>query len=365
MRQATLFAKLTLLIAALGPAALPASGACARESEPPLRVLTTLGVLADIVREVGGDRVAVEALADPEEDPHYVQPRPTLMKKARDADALVEIGLKLELWADLVADGSGNSWIRTGAPGRIVASRDIRTLELPAVLSRAHGDVHPYGNPHIWLDPVNVRTMAENVAGGLARIDPGHEEGYRKRLRDFQRRLDVALYGEGLVERIGGDRLTRLAERGKLFDYLERQGMTDRLGGWLAKALPLRGESMVTYHKTWIYFATRFGLEIPIELEEKPGIPPSPRHRNQVIEVMRQRGTKRIVLAGFYDRRAAEFIAGRTGAVVVRVPIDVGTSPRSRTYVQWMDFVLDRLLENATGSGSTGRGTAGPAGADR
>src|SRR5262249_34299565 len=133
-----------------------------QSNEKPLEVVTTLGVLASLASEVGGTRVHAEALADPRQDPHYVEPKPTLMQKARAADLFIEVGLQLELWGEKVASGSGNPKIQMGQPGRVVASTGVQTLELPAVLSREWGDVHPYGNPHVWLDPLNAKTMAEN-----------------------------------------------------------------------------------------------------------------------------------------------------------------------------------------------------------
>jgi zinc/manganese transport system substrate-binding protein len=291
---------LAFLILLSGPAASlhaaePADAVAPTEGDRRLSVLTTLGVLADVTREIGRERVDVDALADPGQDPHYVQARPTLMKKARGADALILVGLELELWADLVADGSANGTIQRGRPGRIVASRGIRTLQLPEVLTRDAGHVHPQGNPHVWLDPVNFRTIAANVARGLSEIDPGHRDTYEANLAAYTAKLDAALFGPELVAEVGGDRLARLAEQGRLFEYLERRELADRLGGWLARASSLRGQRIVSYHQTWIYLARRFGFDVPIEIEEKPGIPPSARHRERVIDTIRETGASAIL----------------------------------------------------------------------
>src|SRR5262245_59233218 len=181
-----------------------------------LEVVTTLSVLADLVEEIGGGHVHVEALADPRQDPHFVEPRPTLMQKARAADLFVEVGLQLELWAEKVAAGSGNARIQAGQPGRVVASAGVATLELPAVLSREWGDVHPYGNPHVWLDPLNARTMAGNIAAALQKIDAGHADEYAQNLARFEQRIDEALFGAELVKQVGGKQLGRLARQGRL-----------------------------------------------------------------------------------------------------------------------------------------------------
>jgi len=310
-----------------------------------IQVVTTLTVLEYVAREIGGDRVVVHSLSNPHQDPHYVQPRPTLMKLAREADLFVEIGLQLELWAQKVVDGSANPAIQSGQPGRVIASDGISTLELPRVLSREWGDIHPHGNPHVWLDPVNVKTIAANIAGGLIRVDPVHVRDYRQNLRSFTDRIDIALFGRELVDEIGGRKLTRLSMQGKLDDYLEARDLRDKLGGWLKAAEPIRGNRFVTYHKTWVYFADRFGLEIPVEIEEKPGITPSARHRDRVIQQMRSDDIRLIVLSSFYDRSAADYISRETGASVVMFPIDLQVVEGVDTYFDLIGYYLDEMAK--------------------
>ena len=328
-------------------ALLVASSASARATEdPPIKVVTTLSLLKDLTEQVGGDRVAVQSLSDPSEDPHYVQPRPTLMQRAREADAFVELGLQLELWGGKVVEGSGNTKIQAGQPGRIVASAGISTLELPQQLSREWGDVHPYGNPHIWLDPLNAKDMAANIAHGLEKVDAAHAGQYEERLKKFEEKIDVAMFGQALVTEVGARMLTRKAREGKLDSYLESRKLDERLGGWMKRTVPLRGRPIVTYHKSWIYFAERFGLTIPIEIEDKPGIPPSARHRDAVVEMIKQRGIKTILQEVFYDRGAANYLAEATGAHVVVVPIDIGPSVGIGNYFDLIDNCIDRILDS-------------------
>ncbi len=333
-----------LAVASILEAAAPSIAA--ETDARPLRIVTTLGVLADLAREVGGSRVEVDTLSDPARDPHYVQARPTLMKKARDADVLIEVGLDLELWAELVAEGAANPKIQRGQPGRIIASKGVRRLEIPSQLTRAQGHIHPYGNPHIWLDPVRAREMAETIADGFAAIDPEHATTYEKGLDAFRAKLDEALFGADLVEEVGGDRLVRLAEQDRLLEWLERRELADRLGGWFAELAPLRGASICTYHKTWIYFTERFGMTVRTEIEEKPGIAPSARHREHVIREIGQSQARLILMAGFHDRRIADAIAERAAVPVLEVPIDVGADG-SRTYIAFFDALVDRILEAA------------------
>jgi zinc/manganese transport system substrate-binding protein len=323
------------------------AGARAAPAGDPLEVVTTLNVLADVAREIGGDLVHAQSLADARQDPHTVEPRPTLMQVARKADVFVEIGLQLELWGEKVVSGSGNTKIQRGQPGRIVASTGVRTLELPQVLSREWGDVHPYGNPHIWLDPIQVKHIAENIARGLEAVDAAHAEVYRTRLKAYEDRIDRALFGPELVEEVGGAKLSRLAEQDRLSEYLEQHKLADKLGGWLKRAAPLKGRPIVTYHKTAIYAAQRFGFTIPIEIEEKPGIPPSARHRDHVLEVMKAQGVRTILQAVYYDRAAGEYLASKTGAHLIVIPIDVGTE-EAPTYFDLIDLMLSSLVASET-----------------
>lgn len=309
-----------------------------------LKVVTTLPVLKNLAEEIGGDKVQVEALADPHEDPHFVQPRPTLMKRGREADAFIEIGLQLELWTENLINGSGNLKIQKGQPGLIIASTNVPTLELPQSLSREWGDVHPYGNPHIWLDPINAKQIAENIANGFKAIDQANAAYYEQRLAAFHHKIDDALFGADLVREIGGSKLTRLARQGKLLEYLKTRNLDDKLGGWLKKAAPLAGLKIISYHKTWVYFAQRFGFMIPLELEEKPGIEPSARHRDRVIETMKAQNIKTILVEQFYKRTAADYIAEQTGARVVVVPIDVGSNASTPTYFDLIDYLIASLL---------------------
>jgi ABC-type Zn uptake system ZnuABC Zn-binding protein ZnuA len=337
------------LLAAAALGLLPAASLV--RPPAPLKVVTTLSILADLAREVGGDRVAVEALSDPHEDPHFVAPRPTLMQRAREASVFIELGLQLELWAGKVVEGSGNPGIQTGQAGRIVASAGIPTLELPQQLSREWGDVHPFGNPHIWLDPLNTKEMAANIAHGFERVDPEGKDGYEARLKSFQDRIDAALFGEALVKEVGGKQLSRRARDGNLAAWLKDKGLADKLGGWLKRAAPLSGRPVVTYHKSWIYFCERFGLKVPIEIEEKPGIQPSARHRDAVVDLIKKVGVKTILEEVFYDRGAADYLAKETGAHVLIVPIDVGESVGAKTYFDLVDMLLGQLLESETGAG--------------
>jgi ABC-type Zn uptake system ZnuABC Zn-binding protein ZnuA len=315
-RAAGLAVAFSLLLALAAPAAWAA----------PLKVVTTLAPYAAIAREVGGDLVTVESIARGDEDGHFIKPKPSYALMLRDADLFVTTGLDLELWAPVLVDKSGNRGIRDGAPGYVSASQGVPLLEVPSSASRAAGDVHVYGNPHLFTSPLNAKIVAGNVAAGLKRVDGAHASQYDANLARFRQRIDEALYGKELVGLLGSERLDPLARKGELIGFLRGQSyegkpLLDRLGGWLGEGMIFRGKDVVAYHKNWIYFTDLFGLHVVDYVEPKPGIPPSARHVHELIETMQQRGVKVILAASYFSQQQVETIAERTEARAVVVPL--------------------------------------------
>lgn len=336
-----------LVIVAIALAALAHTAAPAAAGPKKVTVVTTLNVLAAVTKEIGGDRVAVSALAKPNQDPHTLVAKPTYKVAAKNARMFVELGLGLDGWASAVTDASGNPGIQSGQPGRVIASDGIMTKELPATLSKSWGDIHPQGNPHVWLDPVNAKQVAANIAAGLTRVDPDGAAAYAANLKAFQAKLDDALYGRALVEEYGASKLERLSRRDELIDYLKTKGTYDKLGGWLKRAEPLRGLKIVTYHKTWIYFCDRFGIVIDGEIEEKPGIPPSQDYLARLIKKIQADGVRVLFVDPIYPSKDGAFIAGKTGAKIVASPIDVGGAPGTGDYFALIDTLITRVLAAA------------------
>jgi zinc/manganese transport system substrate-binding protein len=342
MKKYAAFALLALLV--LG--GLQASAA--REGK--LKIVTTLGYLRYVAQEVGGDRVTAVALANPRQDPHYVTPTPAMNQLTSDADLFIENGLSLDIWQKNVVDASGNPNIQPGNPGHLVATVNVPVKELPTEVSRAWGDIHPQGNPHVWLDPLNIRIVAANIAERLGQIDPANTAYYRARLEQYKAKLDAAMFGEELVRALGksgGDVLVRKAENNELADWLKLRGLTGKLGGWMKEAESLVGTRVISYHKTYIYFADRFGLQITGELEEKPGIPPPPQHRDAVVEEVKREGIKVILNDNFYSREAADYVASKTGARVLITYLDVGALPEVDTYEKLITYLVQNIAQAA------------------
>jgi ABC-type Zn uptake system ZnuABC Zn-binding protein ZnuA len=334
----------TLIVALLAALPLASPGAAPPQDAGKKKVMCTLPVLKAIADELNGGAFEIIALAKPDQDPHTVSPTPSLMKRLREAELFVEIGLQLELWADEVANGSGNPALARAAKGRLVASAGIPREEVPAVVSRSQGDVHPEGNPHLWLDPLRAKGIAENIAAGLKGIAPDQAADIDARLKGFKDRIDAALFGEDLVKEAGARALTRKALDGTLPAWLEEKKLADRLGGWMKKARPLRGQKVVEFHRSWIYLGKVFGFEIVGSVQPKPGIEPGPQHLQALAALIREQKVRVIVVDNFFSPANPRALAEQTGAKVALVPNQPGGEGPA-DYFSFVDRVLDLLLE--------------------
>jgi zinc/manganese transport system substrate-binding protein len=295
---------LVALVAAIALAATAGPAPAAAK----LYVVTTTPDLAAIARDVGGDRVEAESLALGTQDPHFVDAKPSFILKLNRADLYVKRGLELEIgWAPVLEKGARNAEILPGGNRYVDASQGIAPLEIASgTVSRALGDVHPYGNPHYQRDPVAAKTIARNVATSLERIDRENAAYYEQRLADFDRRIDA-----------------RLAE-------------------WTKRLAPYRGAKIVTYHKSWEYFTARFGLEVVGEMEPKPGVAPSPAHLAELIGRMNAEHAKVLIREPFYPDNLTRIVAEKTGAKVLTLPESPGGVPGTDDYFSFMDYLVSQ-----------------------
>jgi ABC-type Zn uptake system ZnuABC Zn-binding protein ZnuA len=329
-----------------------ASAAVTAAADDPIHVVTSLPDYAWAAREIGGELVRVDAIARGNQDAHFVRPRPSYSLLLRDADVFVTTGLDLELWVPTLLDAAGNAKVLEGGPGYVAAWPGVDMLEVPTTVSRSEGDVHIYGNPHIHTDPLNMVAISRNILAGLERVDPANSEAYHRREVALEDRLYRRLFGDDLVDLLGGDTLARLARAGRLHEFLEGKEypagsgrtLSERLGGWLRASEPLRGRKIIGYHKNWIYFGNRFGLDFVGYIEPKPGIPPTPRHVETMINLIRNQGIAVILCANYFDPAKPQAIADRTGARVVVVPLSTGGEPAVDSYEALIDTWITRLL---------------------
>ncbi|MBR4125443.1 MAG: zinc ABC transporter substrate-binding protein, partial [Victivallales bacterium] len=246
----------------------------------PIRIVTTTSDLASIAKSVAGNMATVESIAGGREDPHDLTARPSFITRASKADLWIRVGLELEIgWEPAVLRDSRNRRIQVGSHGHLDCSEGILPLDIPTGhFTRADGDVHPLGNPHYWLDPLNGRIMAKSIATRLGQLYPEHKAAFAANLKAFEERLDARMFGKSLVEKVSGAKLWWLCENGQLEDYLAQNHLAADEGSWLAMFMPHKGAWVATYHRSWTYLLKRFRLELAGEIEPKPGVPPSARH---------------------------------------------------------------------------------------
>lgn len=338
--------RILALVAAL--VAGPAVDLVDAQQRPPVRVVTTLPVYAALAREVGGADVQATSVADPNEDPHFVRPRPSYALELQRADLFVTTGLDLELWAPALLDKAGNPNVLEGGRGYVSAYSGISLLDIPPVADRSRGDVHIYGNPHLYTDPLRAVRIARNIATGLKRVAPERAATFDAGLARFEADIHRRLFGAELVQLIGGPTLAQLAENGTLNTFLagqtlEGRPLTARLGGWLGAASTLRGARIVCYHKSWAYFEQRFGVVCAEYVEAQPGIPPTPRHVARLLELMRNENIRLVLAETYFDQGRVDSVAERGNARAVRVPMQPFARPGLDSYFQLVDVWINDL----------------------
>ena len=318
----------------------------------PLRVCASTPDLGAIARAVGGDDVVVTVFAKGTEDPHFVEAKPSFVKELASADVLIVAGLDLEVgWLPPLIDGSRNTEVQPGRPGYLDASQAIVPLDRPGgPVDRSQGDVHPYGNPHYLLDPVNGIKVAALVRDRLVSLRPEHGETIRSRFAAFAKRVGTALYGDAIASKYDVEKLDVLADAGTLVQFLDSQGDAAKLGGWLARMKPARGTKAVDDHPIWAYFTRRFGLEVVGHMEPKPGIQPTTKQLGMLVELMKRDGVKLILASAYYDPRHARFLAGETDAKIANLANQVGARPGTDDYVAMIDYDVKEVLSALGGA---------------
>ena len=262
-----------------------------------------------LTQELAGDKASVYSATTALQDVHRVEARPSLIARARSADMLICSGSELEVgWLPLLLTQSGNAKIQPGSAGYLEASQFVPKLEIPKVVDRALGDVHPSGNPHIHLDPRNIARVADALAERLVQLDPADADAFKARANSFRERWRAAM------------------------------------SRWEKEAARLKGVPVVVYHKDMSYFINWAGMREAGSLEPKPGLPPTPTHLAELVERMKREPAKVIVYSAYNSPRAAEFLSERTGIPAVMLPFTVGGTDKARDLFGLFDDTIGRLL---------------------
>jgi len=312
----------------------------------PLKVCATVPELGSLAREIGGDRVTVVTFAKGTEDAHFVEAKPSFIKSLSECDAYIQIGMDLEIgWAPVLLREARNSNVLPGARGYVDASTAITPLEVPTVaVDRSMGDVHPFGNPHYLLDPLNGLRVAGLLRDRFSDLQPGSQQYFADRYASFRQRLGTALAGEALAKKYDIEKLAALFARGKLDDFLKSQSEQALLGGWFALLQPYHGAKLVADHNMWPYFTERYGLSLIGTLEPKPGIPPTTSHLSDLVNLMKANGVKAVLASAYYDARYADFVSQNTGAKVVNMAHQAGARPSTEEYLSMADYNVRQLV---------------------
>jgi len=287
----------------------------ARPAQAKLRVVSTLQDFASIAAAVGGDRVETFSLAKGYQDPHFVDAKPSFVLQLSRTDLLIVAGLELEIgYLPPLIDQSRNDKIHPGSPGYLDASVGCEILGRPTgQVTRAMGDVHPYGNPHYWTEPENGRVIARAIAARLSQLDAAGRDTYAKNLAAFEQKL------------------------------------TAKEKEWDAKMAPYAGTKVITFHDSWPNFAKHFKLNIVGHVEPKPGIPPSPTHTLEIINLIQAQKVPVILVEPYFDKKTPDYVAGKTGASVVTLFPSVGGTPAIKDYFALFDTDIDAFLAGVKG----------------
>ncbi len=273
-----------------------------------LKVFACEAEWAELAKQLGGDQVKVESATTGLQDVHYIQARPSLIARVRSADLVVCTGADLEAsWLPLLLRKANNRNVLPGQPGFLAASEFVTLLEKPEVLDRAAGDIHPFGNPHIQLDPRNIGLVAAELAKRLQVLDSAHADTYAARYADFKGRWDSAV------------------------------------DGWATRLQTLQGARLVTYHRSWVYLFTWAGLVEAGTLEPKPGVPPSSSYLSELLARLKGQEILGIVHASYQDSRPSEWLSERTDIPVLLLPHTVGSTPRVTDLFSMFEILVSTL----------------------
>ncbi len=275
-----------------------------------LKIVATQRIYADLVKEIGKDKVDVKAVASPKYNIHFIQPKPSDVRNVTNADLYVNGGLDLEAWSDPLLEAAGKPQLFRNGERNVDLSQGIRLLEVPDhPLSRAEGDIHVFGNPHFQMNPENAKIMVKTILTKLKEIDPANASYYEESAQLFLVKLD------------------------------------QKISEWKSLCVHCAGKEIISYHEDIEYFADFLGLKAEQFLEPKPGIPPTPKHLAFLEGYIKEHNVKAIVLPTYFSRTEANKLANRIGAKVVTICQGVGEVPGTDDFFSFFDYNVKQISE--------------------
>lgn len=275
-----------------------------------LRIFACEPEWASLGRELSGELNQIESALNVAQDPHRLQAKPSLISSIRKTDLLICSGADLEIgWLPLLLRRSGNKQIQPGQAGNFEASSFVRRLEIPTRLDRSQGDLHPQGNPHVHLDPRNIRIIAKALSRRLISLDPDNTTEYQRLLEEFQTRWRASM------------------------------------GRWKTLAEPLEGTKVVTHHTSFSYLIKAFGMVRIGTIEAKPGIPPGSAHLSALLKTVRAGPPRYLLRTPYEDPHPSQWLSGKTGLKMIELPYSVDEKGPAKDLFELFDVTLSLLLE--------------------
>ncbi len=273
-----------------------------------IHIVTTTQDTRSIAEIIGGNKVEVFAIATGYQNPHFVDPKPSYIIKLSNADLYVTLGLDLESgWSPSLLTSSRNNKIQKGSDGYVDASLGVPLMQVPSSINRSEGDIHTFGNPHYWLDPMNGKIIARNICNGLEKISPANKDFYEANLKTFNAQVDL------------------------------------RMKVWNVSMVGFKGSKIIAYHNEWCYFENRFGLKIVDFMEPKPGIPPTPSQLVKIIREVKENNIKVIITSPYFTTSSSDVVSRQTGAKTIVLATSVGAFDSIKTYFELFDYNIKLL----------------------
>lgn len=275
----------------------------------PLKIVTSTPDLADLARQIGGDKVVVVSLSNGTQDPHHIEPRPSMVNKVGSADLAIKIGMELDSWCDSIIEVAKSRNIAHGRKGLLDASEGIIKLEIPkGKIDGSMGDIHQFGNPHYLLNPENGRILIGKIKARLSELDPKNEAYFQANYNHYDRQLQA------------------------------------HIARWKAQLEKLQATPMASFHPSLPYFGQAFGLKLVATVEEKPGMSPSPRYLMALEEKIRRSKIKLIMTEPWQDQSVLRSLSQRTGVKVVTFSPCPGAIAGVNSYIGMFDYTVNALL---------------------
>lgn len=273
-----------------------------------IKIVATTMDMKSIAEFIGAEKITASSIATGYQNPHFVDPKPSYIISLTNADLFITVGLDLETgWSPQLLASSRNAKIQKGAAGYVDASVGVNLLQVPTSLNRGEGDIHIYGNPHYWLDPLNGKIIARNICNGLEKISPENKAFFEANLAKFNTTLD-----------------TKIKE-------------------WATKMAPFKGSKIIAYHNEWVYFETRFGLQIVDFMEPKPGIPPTPSQLVKIINEVKTNHIKAIISSPYFTTSSSDVVKQQTGVKVCTMATSVGAFDTIKNYFDLFDYDINLI----------------------